>query len=751
MADNDLTAKAGLDTTNFKTGINELNAQIRSIETGFRASAAVMGDWSNTSNGLTSRTDSLSEKLTLQKQKLSTLTDEYKKTVAEQDASSTAAASLANQMYSAEKAIASTENDLRKYGDQLSEVNNESKKTDFSKLHAGLDKVKDGAVAAAKAVGVAMGAIAAAAGAAAVKLGKEVTSMYADNEQLIGGVETLFGKSSKTVENYANNAFKTSGLSANQYMETVTGFSASLLQSLGGDTEKAAKYADTAITDMSDNANKMGSDMSSIQNAYQGFAKQNYTMLDNLKLGYGGTKQEMQRLLDDAQKISGVKYDLSSYADITQAIHVVQTEMGITGTTAKEATETISGSIGGMKSAFQNLLTGLGDPKADIANLTKNLVDGFGNVVKNITPVIQNIVKALPTALESVVGSVTDMLPMLLKTVTDLFTQVLQALLKMIPKLIPAAVDAILTIADALIKNLPLLLSAVVSIVLALVNGLSEQLPTLIPVAVDAIMTIVEGLIDNLPEIIDAAINIVLSLIDGIINALPRLIESVPRIVISIVDGIIKALPKIIDAAPKIITSLIMGIIQALPQIWAAMPQVLLAIVNGIIQVLPMLLTIGPKMLSKIWDGLKSQNWGEIGSNIIKGIADGLSNAWNYIKKAISDIGEKIKSGFTSFFGIHSPSTMMRDTIGKNLALGIGEGFKGNIDNVIRGMQREMPTDMGLSANINGGSQGDTYNSYGPGVMQVTFEIGERKLADAVVPLVSRGLANNSMRRVESI
>lgn len=254
-----------------------------------------------------------------------------------------------------------------------------------------------------KTVGVALGAVAVAAGAAAVKLGKEVIAAYADYEQLVGGVDTLFKDSSQEIQRYAANAYKTAGLSANEYMETVTGFSASLIQSLGGDTEKAAKYADMAITDMSDNANKMGTDMSSIQNAYQGFAKQNYTMLDNLKLGYGGTKQEMERLLADAEKISGVKYDISSYADVVEAIHVMQESMDIAGTTAKEAEATISGSVNALKSAVSNLIVGFGDADADMELLCNNMVDAFKTVVANITPVIENIVAALPTALDALI------------------------------------------------------------------------------------------------------------------------------------------------------------------------------------------------------------------------------------------------------------------------------------------------------------------------------------------------------------
>ena len=301
-----------------------------------------------------------------------------------------------------------------------------------------------------KGIGVAMGAVAVAAGAAAVKLGKEVISAYADYEQLVGGVDTLFGEASQSVQGYAENAFKTAGMSANEYMETVTGFSASLIQSLGGDTAKAAQVADMAITDMADNANKMGTDIASIQNAYQGFAKQNYTMLDNLKLGYGGTKSEMERLLADAEKISGIKYDLSSFSDLTEAIHVIQTEMGITGTTALEATETITGSMAGMQSAIGNLMAGLGNANADVGLLIGNVVEAFQNVVKNIVPVIENIVRALPPALDGILQAIGDLLPTLLATVVDLFTQVLTTILTLLPELIPAAVDAVMTIVGAL-------------------------------------------------------------------------------------------------------------------------------------------------------------------------------------------------------------------------------------------------------------------------------------------------------------
>ena len=237
--------------------------------------------------------------------------------------------------------------------------------------------------AAAKAAAVGFGAAAAAVAA----VGKSALNAYADYEQLVGGVETLFGNASDKVLQNANRAFQTAGLSANEYMETVTSFSASLLHSVGKDTKEAAEYADRALVDMSDNANKMGSNMQDIQNAYQGFAKQNYTMLDNLKLGYGGTKEEMERLIADANKVkqaNGEMADLSidSFADITEAIHIVQTEMGITGTTAKEASTTIQGSVGMMKASWKNLLVGVADDTQDFGGLMDNFVDSVGIAAK---------------------------------------------------------------------------------------------------------------------------------------------------------------------------------------------------------------------------------------------------------------------------------------------------------------------------------------------------------------------------------
>ena len=293
-------------------------------------------------------------------------------------------------------------------------------------------KIKSGLATAAK-----VGAVAVTAASAAVaSLAKTSIEGFAEYEQLVGGVETLFKQSSDTVMGYAKNAYKTAGLSANDYMNTVTSFSASLLQSLGGDTKAAAKYADMAITDMSDNANKLGTDMSLIQNAYQGFAKQNYTMLDNLKLGYGGTKEEMQRLLEDAEKLSGIKYDISSYADIVDAIHVVQTEMGITGTTAKEASTTIQGSVSSMKSAWKNLVVGISDDTQDFDQLVDDFVESVGTAADNILPRVEKALDGVASLVEKLAPKIVQKLPALVR--------------KILPGIVSAASDVINSLMDAL-------------------------------------------------------------------------------------------------------------------------------------------------------------------------------------------------------------------------------------------------------------------------------------------------------------
>ena len=371
---------------------------------------------------------------------------------------------------------------------------------------------KVGGAAAATAKVVAAGTAAAAAGVTA--LTKASLDSYASYEQLVGGVETLFKDSARTVQNYADQAYKTSGMSANQYMSTVTSFSASMIKSLGGDTKAAAEMSNQAIIDMSDNANKMGTDITSIQNAYQGFAKQNYTMLDNLKLGYGGTKSEMERLIADANKVkeaNGEMADLSidSFADVTEAIHIIQTEMGITGTTAKEAATTIEGSVNSMKSAWGNWLTELGKENGDVAGKTKELVDSVVTVVGNIVPVIKRIVPNLLEALGSLTSSAVDYLT------------------QHGPEMLAAASEWIDNLIDGITESIPKIVAKAKELIQSFVGGVGGEgggLAQLKIKGLELVRNLIDGIVEAIPQIAEAAGNILAGLVSTIMNLLPQMV-----------------------------------------------------------------------------------------------------------------------------------------------------------------------------------------------------------------------------------
>ena len=636
MADN-FGLKIGLEgEKEFKKALADINQSFKVLGSEMKLVTSQFDKNDSSAEALAAKHKALGNQIEAQKQKIETLRAALKNASDSFGENDRRTQNWQIQLNNAEAALNDMERELKDTSEAADDMGEEVEDTGDSAEKSENKFSKLGGVL--KTVGAAMGAVAVAAGAAAVKLGKEVIAAYADYEQLVGGVDTLFKDSSQQLQTYAANAYKTAGLSANDYMETVTGFSASLIQSLGGDTEKAVKYADMAITDMSDNANKMGTDMSSIQNAYQGFAKQNYTMLDNLKLGYGGTKQEMERLLADAEKISGVKYDISSYADVVEAIHVMQESMDIAGTTAKEAEATISGSMNALKSAVSNLIVGFGDANADMELLCGNMVDAFKTVVANITPVIENIIAALPTVLDALLTAVGELLPTLLESVTELFSQVLSTILSLLPQLIPAAVQALMTIVNTLIENLPLLIDAAVQLVTTLVTGIGDALPTLIPAAVQAIVTIVQGLVDSLPMIMDAALQLITGLAQGLLDAIPVLIAALPEIINGIITFLLDSIPQIIETGIQLLTSLvtalpeiIMAIVEAIPKIidgiitavLNAIPQIIQAGINlliSLIQALPQIITTIVQAIPQIISGIVNALVGNIDKIIMAGV-----------------------------------------------------------------------------------------------------------------------------------
>lgn len=471
---------------------------------------------------------------------------------------------------------------------------------DSGGLQSGMGKV---ASIAQQALGVFSGQMMTRAVDSLVNLGKTALDSVGALEQNVGGVETLFGDTADAVIAAADRAYQTAGMSANNYMSTVTSFSASLLQSLSGNTEEAAKVADMAIIDMADNANKMGTSMDMIQNAYQGFAKQNYTMLDNLKLGYGGTKTEMERLLADAQELTGVKYDINNLNDVYQAIHVIQEEMGITGTTAKEASETLEGSMAAAKAAWDNFMNGSSD--AD------QLADAFATAADNIVNNLAEIVPRFAETLPALAGAIVSQVP-------DLAAAIVPAVLSAGQSILEQARDAVLDfdfegMAEMVVESitdfingdgLRSFLGCLVDIFTGIVNGISSMLPTLLPALVELIAYTVTTLIDQLPVLLDCALQLIMGLADGILAALPALIEALPEVISSIVQFLISAVPQIIDAGIELLMALVDALPQIIDALVDALPQIIEATVTALIAAAPQIVKAGIKLLGALVEAI---------------------------------------------------------------------------------------------------------------------------------------------------
>lgn len=597
----------------------------------------------------------------------------------------------------------------------------------------------------------------AAVGAAAVgitALTTQAVSAFSNYQQLEGGVKTLFGTQEMSLEQYANKmgttvdavrgeyksleaaeaevfknskmAYETAGLSMNEYMETATSMAASLKQSLGGDALAAAQYADTAIKDMSDNANKMGTSMEAIQNAYAGFSKQNYTMLDNLKLGYGGTKSEMERLLKDAEALKAkngeiVDYSIDSYADIVDAIHTIQEETGITGTTADEASKTIAGSLGMLKSSWQNVLTAIasGDD-IDLGGMIDNLVSSASTAFKNLEPVIINALKGISSLIKEIapviakdlpglfmdvvpdlVDAITEMIEAVIPVIGELGAEIVPKLVEVIVENLPILVEAAMEIIGALgngiienlpliidstiqiltmilntiIQNLPQIIAAGIQIIVALINGIANAIPQLIPAITASIPVLVNTLISHLPELIQAGMQLLIAVGNGLINAIPQLVSNVPTIISNLVSTFVGMLPQLVNTGVQLIVGLGTGLINAIPQLIANIPQILSAIVNGILTGVPALIDAGGQLLAGIWNGI--------------------SNKLGWLKDCICGLGSSIVGWVKGIFGIASPSKVFAG-IGEFLAEGLGVGWENEIGDV----KKTIGDDLDYSANM---------------------------------------------------
>lgn len=656
------------------TNLKEVSSELKLTNTQFSSGDKTVKE---TKNAYTNMNTTIQE----QKEKISSLRSALSEAEKEYGSNNEKVKAFKTQLNNAENQLIQMENATDKSNKELKEMKNGFDDAGQGALKFG-DLLKanvlgDFITSGLKAVGNGIKQI----GSTFLNVGKQALDSYADYEQLVGGVETLFKDNASTVENYANNAYKTAGLSANDYMETITSFSASLLQSLNGDTAKVAEVGNMAVTDMADNANKMGTDMSLIQNAYQGFAKQNYTMLDNLKLGYGGTKSEMQRLLSDAQKITGIKYDINNLNDVYQAIHVIQGELGITGTTAKEASTTIQGSVSAMKSAWQNMLTGIatGDT-GNVGNLVNNLVDSVMTASQNILPRVQEIANGITAVLPAVITKINENLPTLLDSGVQILNTLLQGIMTNLPAIMEGANQIINTLLTTLIEMLPQIIDGGIQIIVALVQGLAEQLPTLVPQMVETIVTIANSLLDNIDMIIDAGIQLLIGLAEGLINALPQLIDKIPVIIEKLIMAITNNLPKIVEMGVTLTIKLAVGLIKAIPQLISKIPQIISSLVRGFANYFSSMHDVGKNLVSGIWEGIK--------------------NAKDWLLGKIKEWCGNILNGIKAFFGIHSPSKVFKDEIGTNLALGVGEGFSDKMKAVSNDMSASIPKEFDVNSTV---------------------------------------------------
>lgn len=649
----------------YRKALKEITSSLKLVSSELKLTNTQFASGENTLKQTKASYSSMKTTLEEQKTKVSDLRKALKEAKTEYGANNEKVKMFKTQLNQAETQLAQMEDATGKSNKELKEMKKGFDDAGSGALKFG-DLVKanvigDVIVGGLKAVGTAIKEVASKIG----ELGKSVLDARGEIEQQIGGIETLFKDNSDTVIQNANNAYKTAGLSATEYMQTATSFSASLLQSLNGDTAKVAEVTNMAVIDMSDNANKMGTSMESIQYAYQGFAKQNYTMLDNLKLGYGGTKSEMERLLADAEKITGIHYDINSLNDVYQAIHVIQGELDITGTTAKEATETLQGSMAGLKGAWQNFLSGSGN--------LKQVSDAAATTVKNITRIVKE-------AIPQILGDIKSALPQLLEVGKESLTAIIDGIQQYLPELINVAGDIINVLLTDLIEVLPKLIEAGVEAITQLINGIGKALPELIPKALDAVMTIVEGLLDNIDLIIDAGIQLLIGLAEGLIEALPRLIEKIPIIIDKLVNAIVNNLPKIIQAGITLIIKLGEGLIKAIPQLISKVPQIISSLVRGFISGIGSII--------------------DIGKNIVEGIWKGISNSFTWIKNKIKGWVGDVLGFIKKLFGIHSPSTVFRDEVGKFMAQGIGVGFSDEMEDVTEQMQSSIPSKFDVNSTL---------------------------------------------------
>lgn len=528
---------------------------------------------------------------------------------------------------------------------------------------------------------VTAGAVAATT-AAVGSLAKQSVDAYGEFEQLEGGIETLFGSSAPAVMKNAEAAFKTAGQSMNDYMETSIQSAAAMISSLDGDQAKAAELMDVSIVDMADNVNKMGTSMEGVQNAYRGFSRGNFTMLDNLALGFAGTKEGMQELLDKAQEISGIEYNIDSYADIVQAIHTVQEEMGIAGTTMKEGTETIEGSLTTLSGAWSNLVAGFGKDNANLDQLIGDVVNSASAVLNNLEPVIEKVLGGISEFISKAAPIIAEQLPVLIQNV------------------LPALISSVSDLLSALLSALPSLLLVI-----------TQELPNLI-------LQIVNALADNAGLLVDGAVTMIITLTEALTSPdmVVKLLEAAIRLILALADGLLRAIPQLLAAVPVIISNLAQSVVEGAPKLGEA----------------------AESLMKMIWDTITNTDWLSLGANIIKGIINGITSQTSALFDTLSGLAKKALNAAKNVLGIHSPSTVFKDEIGQYIDLGIAEGIDDYANPIQSAMGRlsdmtQSGFSMATQAISAGSERQPQLAMAGYGDLTIPVYIGQQKFAQAVV------------------
>lgn len=581
-----------------------------------------------------------------------------------------------------------------------------------------------GKSAGASIAGAIKGAIAAAGIGAAIKSALEAGGNL---QQSFGGLDTLYGEAADAAKRYATEA-AAAGISANDYAEQAVSFGASLKAAFEGDTVKAAEAANTAIMDMADNAAKMGTPIENIQTAYQGFAKGQYQLLDNLKIGYGGTKTEMQRLLADASKLSGVEYNIDNLGDVYEAIHVIQEDLGLTGVAAAEASTTFTGSFGAMKAAAENLMANLalGENIGPALNTLSQTVNTF--IFSNLLPMIGNIATALPDLIGGLGSMVIGILNQvatnsdeLVQTGLGIITSLVEAIVSALPYLAEAAVNIAVSLGEALLgtdwiglgsnlmsslkDSLDLasgeILGSDQSIITALMDSITAGLPNLLTQGVEIITNIANGILSNLPQLITTAGQLITQFAGFLLQNMPVIFEQGANLILNIVQGITDNLPEIINSVAEIIASFVATIAQNLPTILAQGITIIGKLAAGLIQAIPSLVGAIPQIIQAIVNAFGGYDWASIGRNILEGIKNGILSAVDSVVSAAKQAGEAIWNGVKDFFKIESPSKLMfyaGEMIDAGLAKGINDNV-GMVQDAIDSLSNRAMADLQVSAN----------------------------------------------------